>query len=129
MKAFWQKIVQLLSVLGSKIVEAPINFLTKFIDFVFSFISKILDIILSGLDAVKVKLSTFGGAVTLIATIFVLVDIYKKDNAGVVSFVITKVIEIITTVAQALQISGSVLIGGAIVILIFLQALKKMEKK
>jgi hypothetical protein len=133
MKEFFNKIknsilVRMIKALVNKIIETCFNFILKLIDFIYTVFTKILDIIVSCLNAINNKMSSFTGVIVLISTVFVLVDIYKKDNAGVVNFVITKCIEIITAIAQALQLSGGVLIGGAIVILIFLQALKRMGK-
>lgn len=112
---FFNKLINSITDLIMKVIEFPFFISHKIVDFIYNSITNTL-------NAVSAKLTTFRGVVIFIALI-----VFVAKARVIVDFVLAKVSEFITAIANALQLGNGVILGGALVIIAFLIFFKKVR--
>jgi hypothetical protein len=107
-----------LKVLWNKIIDTLFGFISKSLEFAYGLFVKFFEIIFGLLEGLRAQISTANGAIIFASILFILYDVYKRGELGVIRFLVTTTTDAVTAIITALQLTGGqlfVIIIGALI--------------
>jgi hypothetical protein len=93
--------------LVNKLVDYIFAFVGKIVEVAYGLFVKVFEILFGFLDGIKTQISTAIGAIIFAVFLFLVGDVYKRGEFGVIGFLVTTIVNALNSVIAALQVTGA----------------------